>query len=590
MKQAGLIDSIRERVDIVELVREYVPALKKAGKTYKACCPFHSEKTPSFTVNQEKGLFYCFGCQEGGDIFDFLMKIEHLSFAEAGEKLAVRAGLEWKAVSSDPAERLRIDIKKALEFAAVFYRKNLLSPAGSAARKYLAERQVKPETAEKFMLGFSSSVPAELFSAARRAGIGEEVLVKAALAVNGTYGMRDSFRGRIMFPIVNHRGENIGFGGRAMGEAMPKYLNSAETVLFSKSKVLFGIHTAADAIRRKNLAVLLEGYMDVIVCQQEGIGYAVAPLGTAVTAEHARVLKRYTEQVVMLFDPDAAGIKASLRGALVLTECGLFVKVAILPEKLDPDEFILKYGRQKLEAVIDGAVDLIRFQAESVLSSSGRGAGALEKSHLASELAQTIARQPDDIIRTEWTRYASDRLGVEEAQMRERVQAARAHQPAPVFADRVKPRPMHADVIKAMPIEERDLLRYVLRYPQHCGLCAELAPEDFSDPRLHEYLTRLRELAAEHAPIAVVEEMAAAFPDERDWLVGASVAELPAELVPEREIKNCVARIRAAALRREFGANRKLLKDYARQGKDTAGIVRRQNELIKLMTAKNLKR
>ncbi len=363
----SVIEQIKDRLDIVEFIRQYVPNLKRAGKTYKACCPFHHEKTPSFTCSSEKGLFYCFGCQAGGDIFEFLMKMENLSFNEALEKLAERAGVEYKPQRAEfsAEEQRRSSARKALDFARSFYHKNLLSAAGTNARAYVKERNLTKETCVKFELGLAFNDATALARAAQAAGYSENDLKDAGLCLRTDFGMRDYFRNRLMFPIINHRGDTVGFGGRILGQGEPKYLNSPETVLFTKSHVLYGLNFAGPAIRKTDRAVLLEGYMDVIGCHQAGIDYTVAPLGTSLTEEHARLLKRYTENVILLFDPDEAGIKAALRGSVVLISHGLFVKIATLPDGLDPDEYVAKYGKESFEQILNNAEDFIAFQVGS---------------------------------------------------------------------------------------------------------------------------------------------------------------------------------------------------------------------------------
>ncbi len=322
--KTDIVEQIKDRVDIVELIRQYVPGLKRAGKTYKACCPFHKEKTPSFTCSSEKGLFYCFGCQEGGDVFAFLMKMENLSFKEAVERLADLAGIEYQPTQAlTGEEQRRASARKVLDFARQYYHKNFMSRAGEHARAYVKSRNLTKETCEHFELGLSPA-PGALIAAAEQTGYSKADLKDAGLCTQTEYGLREYFRNRLMFPIWNQRGDTVGFGGRILGEGEPKYLNSPETILFTKSHILYGLNFAGPAIRKAGRAVLLEGYMDVIGCHQAGVTYTVAPLGTSFTADHAKLLRRYTQNVIVLFDPDEAGLKAALRGAL--TKQKLFLK------------------------------------------------------------------------------------------------------------------------------------------------------------------------------------------------------------------------------------------------------------------------
>ena len=232
----SVTEQIKDKLDIVEFIRQYVPNLKRAGKTYKACCPFHKEKTPSFTCSSEKGLFYCFGCQAGGDIFDFLMRIENLSFNEALAKLANLAGVPYRPTRQLTGEEIRrANVRRLLEFAKSFYHKNLMAAGGEFARAYVKKRNLTKETCQHFELGFAKAEPTALAQAALAAGYREQDLKDAGLCIITGFGPRDYYRNRLMFPIINHRGDTIGFGGRILGEGEPKYLNSPETIVFTKS-------------------------------------------------------------------------------------------------------------------------------------------------------------------------------------------------------------------------------------------------------------------------------------------------------------------------------------------------------------------
>ena len=289
-----------------------------------------------------------------------------------------------------------------------------MSAAGSHARAYVKKRNLTKETCEQFELGLAFNEPGVLARAAKQAGYTEQDLKDAGLCAASTYGLRDYFRGRLMFPIINQRGDTVGFGGRILGEGEPKYLNSPETALFTKSHVLYGLNFAGPAIRKAGVAVLLEGYMDVIGCHQAGVAYTVAPLGTSLTEDHARLLKRYTDNVIVLFDPDAAGIKAALRGALILIERGLFVKVASLPDGLDPDEYIARDGKDAFENILKNAQDLIAFHTKLQLEQSPQPLSAQDKTRIVSELADTILKQPDEIVQREWAKYVAEHVGVDE--------------------------------------------------------------------------------------------------------------------------------------------------------------------------------
>lgn len=536
------IEQIKDKLDIVEFIRQYVPNLKRAGKTFKACCPFHKEKTPSFTCSSEKGLFYCFGCQEGGDIFEFLMKIENLSFNEALEKLADLAGVEYKPTRPlTGEEQLRASARKALDFAKTYYHKNLFSAAGTGARNYIKQRHLTKETCLKFELGLAPAENAALARAAKAAGYTENELKQAGLCLQTDYGLRDYLRNRLVFPIINQRGDTVGFGGRILGEGEPKYLNSPETVLFTKSHVLYGLNFAGPAIRKAGRAVLLEGYMDVIGCHQAGIEYAVAPLGTSLTEEHARLLKRYTENVIVLFDPDEAGIKAALRGALILIGKGLFVKVASLPDGLDPDEYVTQYGKEAFEQILAQAEDLISFHTRLELGKYPHPLGAQDKTHLITALAQTIAQQPDAIVQREWVKYVAEHVGVEEPLV-----LARIKQPAAATAlNRRNIAPAPVALSAPASDAEEDLLSWLLRAPQCMSVCEELTSGDFSSPAAWHLFEALRQAIQEgHHGTALHERALALAPALEKEIIKLAMVQPPQDFQPQRDIATCAAKLK----------------------------------------------
>lgn len=575
--QENLAEKIKQRIDLVEFVRQYVPHLKKAGKTWKACCPFHKEKTPSFTVSSEKGLYYCFGCQEGGDIFDFLMKMENLSFNEAVRKLADIAGVEYRPQGGfSAAEQQRINARKTLDWAKGFYHKNLMSAGGEFARNYVKGRGLTKETVQKFELGFAKNDAVGLCKAAQANGYTAQQLKDVGLCVQTAYGARDYFRGRLMFPIINQRGETVGFGGRILADGEPKYLNSPETLLFSKSHVLFGLNFAGPAIRKAGRAVLLEGYMDVIACHQAGFENTVAPLGTSLTAEHAKLLKRYTDNAVVLFDPDAAGIKAALRGALVLIEQGLFVKVASLSDGLDPDEYIAKYGKEKFEEVLDRAQDLIAFHTRLQLDLYPRPLDPQAKTAVVSELTETLLKQPDPIVRREWAKYVAEQTGVDEELVLERLRSR--EQAAARFQQRFNASraPSAAPQAEHFNAAEENLVGWLLRFPQYARGCEELAPQ-FDSRALGELLQALCRAAAENpAPEGFADRVSALAPAQHKLAVRLCMQELPRDFQPQRDIASCKKAVEREALQRQLAAVRQQIK--------TAGAGQVPAQLLQQMT------
>jgi DNA primase len=364
------VDQVRNAVDIVTVIGQYV-RLKRAGSTanYKGLCPFHSEKTPSFTVNNDKAVYYCFGCQAGGDMFRFVMQIEGLSFFEALRQVAERNGIPVPRRSdySDPEAKLRAALLEMHDLAAGLFQSNLQSPAGSEARGYLAKRGLAEAQWKEFGLGLSDGGGQQLTRRLQERGFAPEILEQSGLSMkrqDGS-GFFDRFRGRLMFPIHNESGKIIGFGGRALRAGdEPKYLNSPETALYKKSSVLYNLHRAKEGIRKKDRSILVEGYMDVIGVWGAGVREVVASCGTALTSGQVRSLKRHSERIVVNFDPDAAGANAAEKSIHLLLDEGIHVRVLELDGDLDPDEYIRQHGAPRYEAKLAAAVPYFHWLAD----------------------------------------------------------------------------------------------------------------------------------------------------------------------------------------------------------------------------------
>jgi DNA primase len=358
-----VVEEVRERADIVEVIGEYVP-LKRAGKEFKALCPFHQEKTPSFCVVPAKGFYKCFGCGEAGDVFSFLMKFAGLSFNEAVEKLAAREGVEIPRTESRPEDDALRPYREAVAFAADFYQRQLRDErTGQIARDYLERRGIGVESAERFLLGYAPADWRALRDAAHPHGFDDEVLERAGLIkrsekVDEPY---DRLRDRLIFPTTDVRGRVIAFGGRVLSADArgPKYLNSPETPLYQKGHELYGLAWAKTAIRRESVALVVEGYMDYVSLAARGIENVVATLGTAMTPEQARLLTRYAGQLLILYDSDTAGLRATFRSGDEILRAGGHPMVVTLPPGQDPDSVISQGGREALQPFLDDAVDLL---------------------------------------------------------------------------------------------------------------------------------------------------------------------------------------------------------------------------------------
>ncbi len=367
------IERVRRESDILAVVSDYV-SLKKNGKYYWGCCPFHSEKTPSFSVTPEKGIFYCFGCHAGGNVFNFLMKADQISFFEAAKKLAEKFHIPLPQKDKTPQELAREKERARMwavnENAGKFFYACLAKTGyGAKARAYLRGRGVSEKTIETFQIGFAPNAWDKLTTAFKKRDFSDELLLKAGLALEGkSGGIYDRFRNRVMFPIADERGRIVGFGGRVMDDSQPKYLNSSETIVFNKRNTLFALHLAYRQIRSKDCVIIVEGYMDAITAHAYGVTNVVASLGTAFTQMQCRKLLRYTRRFVFSYDSDAAGQSATLRALEIARKAGAQVKVLEIPDGKDPDEFIRKYGGDAFEKLADAAVLLVDYQVKMALT------------------------------------------------------------------------------------------------------------------------------------------------------------------------------------------------------------------------------
>jgi DNA primase len=452
------IAEIRNRASIVEVISDHV-TLKKAGRNHMGLCPFHAEKTPSFTVSEDKGIYHCFGCQTGGSVFHFLMQYDHLTFPEAIERVAKRYGIvversDRSGVARADGERERL--YRVNELAAANYQKILFHhPEGAKALEYLKARGVDEATARKFMLGYAPQGGSGLFQVMRQ----EKVPVDDALRL-GLIGQRgpqkfyEKLFTRVVFPIVNPAGKIVAFGGRVLDQGLPKYLNSSETPLFHKGSTLYGLYQAKDGIRKVDRAVVVEGYLDVIALSQHEVSYAVATLGTALTAEHVGVLSRYTRNIIALFDGDDAGQKAAARSFEIFVEAGLFGRAAFLPKGDDPDSYVRRHGRASMEAVLDRAVPLADYFFSWLERRYGK---TLEgKSQIAAEVSRVLAKMNKAFEADLLVRRAVDMLGIREELLRR--PAASVQLPRTVTRT-----PMTTTVDQRDDVAERSLLGLMLR-------------------------------------------------------------------------------------------------------------------------------
>lgn len=454
------IEEIKSRVDIVELASEYV-TLKKAGRNYLGLCPFHQEKTPSFTVNREKQIFYCFGCGEGGNVITLLMKIANKSFPEAIKHLAEKTGVilpvrtfgrEGHEKDSLHDEIVNLNLRAAQQFS-----RNLTSPAGKIARDYLLKRAVADETIKQFRLGYVPDTWRSLTDYIEGSGLSLKLAEQAGLVIAGKeWGFYDRFRGRLIFPIENVFGEIVAFGGRILGEGDPKYLNSPESPVYIKGKNLYGLQKAKEAIRQSGFCLIVEGYFDAISLWNAGVHNVVATLGTALTRDHLELLRRYTQDVVALFDPDTAGRKALDRSLELFLGANMRARALILPEGCDPDDYVKKYGKDKIEELIAIAPSISDYYIDNVLGDSKTFEESRDLVKTAMEFVNKIS---DEIEKNLFIKRIAEKLGIDQALLKREVHRKEVH---------IKPKSVspNQDVKIIMNPLEINLIRLLLEYPQ----------------------------------------------------------------------------------------------------------------------------
>jgi DNA primase len=549
-----ILDEIRSRVDMIELVGQSVN-LKRAGENWKGLCPFHTEKTPSFTVNPKRGIFHCFGCGVGGDAFGFLMRQDRLGFPEAVRTLAQRAGVELPTQRTPESDGKLEGLRRVMALAAQFYTDALWAKEGAKAQAYIEGRGVDLEVARRFGLGYAPDGWNALLNHMAKEGVTDAELVSAGLVLprQNSPGFYDRFRGRLLFPIRDLQARVVAFGGRAMGAEEPKYLNSPETPLYVKGQMLYALDVAREGMRQKNRAVVVEGYLDCLMAHQHGFTETVAALGTAFTSAQLGLLRRYAEEVVSVFDADAAGQKATGRLEEMLTDvmdlrnlgwsvsrtgsfekAGYFpIRVAVLPEGHDPDSFLRAEGAQALQSRLDAARSILDFVLEQTLGeedlTTQRG-----RSTAHARVALILSRVPNAEEATALAREAARKLGVDATQLwieAQQLQGARARKSGQNRQTGTTAAPDgptgSAQAWPAPSFSERDLLLMLLHTEEaRTGLLPYLEEVQIVHPGLRAVLGALRRAPEGVAPEGLMADLpgeaersllAALLVEQREW-------------------------------------------------------------------------
>ena len=476
-----IVEEVRSRNDIVDVISGYVK-LQRKGSSYFGLCPFHNEKSPSFSVSPGKQMYYCFGCGAGGNVFTFVMEYENYTFPEALKLLAERAGITLPEQEYTGEERRQQDLKSAVreinKTAARYFCYVLRTQQGEKAMQYLKNRNLSDETIKRFGIGYAGPYSDALYRYLKKQGISDQLLKESGLMqVNEKQGMYDKFWNRVMFPIMDVNNKVIGFGGRVMGDGKPKYLNSPETVIFDKSRNLYGLNYAR--VSKKRYLLVCEGYMDVISMHQAGFTNAVASLGTALTSQHASLLKRYTDEVILTYDSDEAGIRAALRAIPLLKTAGISTRVLHMDPYKDPDEFIKALGQEAFQERIDAAENSFLFEL-SILQKSYDMKDPDSKTKFFQAVASRIAEFELELERENYIEAVAGRFQISFEGMRKMVLNV-LMQGVPVRKAPVRPQ-RRQEKEDGIRVSQRLILTWLTEYPKLFSMISNyVRPEDFSD-------------------------------------------------------------------------------------------------------------
>ena len=581
-------EQVREAVDMVEIISSYVP-LKKRGQNYWGCCPFHGEKTPSFSVNPGKNMFYCFGCHEGGDIFKFIMKIENCGFMDALKLLAARYGIpvpeKQKTSAEIKREKQRESIADANSLAARFFQACLLKTAyGKPALAYLAGRGITADIIERFSIGYALNNFSALLISLGKRGCTASLLEAAGLVAKGRNGYYDKFRNRVMIPIKDPRGRIVGFGGRVLDNSTPKYLNTSETQWFNKRRLLFGLDIAAKSIRQSRQAIIVEGYMDAISLHAAGIDNVVASMGTAFAEEQAKLLKRLADEVIFCYDSDNAGRNASVRAVSIARRAGLKVRIAGVPEGKDPDEFVRHRGKEAFAEVIKNAENGIDFQIDETLQQNNIAtlAGKVEA---VSNILPFLLECKSEIEAAEHIKRLAQRLTIDEGLIGEEYR--KSLRSGGVKREVQMPVSVPGENVGVGQQAEELLLGILLEQPHLCADCDEVIKlTGFTNKALEQLYAKLVQLDDDVS----IDKLN----DNLDDAAQSALARILAHTLPEggseqleQLLKDCLRQMQRAYLEKEYEKHCLLAEEYERLAderfiKELMESQRIKNEIKKL--------
>ncbi|MFH0912879.1 MAG: DNA primase [Candidatus Omnitrophota bacterium] len=573
----NILEDILSRVNIVEVISGFIP-LKRAGRNFRALCPFHQEKTPSFMISPDRQIYHCFGCGTGGNAFNFLMQYERLEFPEAVEALAKKVGVNLPQTPKDDGKTINLatQLYKINEFTALFYESNLNSPAGSLAKSYLLKRGINEAAIKLFKLGFALDKWDGLINHLRSKNISLSLLEKAGLILSkDSGGYYDRFRNRIIFPIFDIKSRILAFGARMLptqaNSEGAKYVNSPETPIYTKGRNLYGLNLAKDAIRENDYVAVVEGYLDFILPYQSGLQNIVASQGTALTLEQARLIKRYTHNVVMIYDADNAGEMATIRTLDIFIEEGIHVKVASLPQDFDPDLFVRKNGIDSFKEKIKQAESLFDYKLR-ILKSRYSIKDIHAKASVCAEMLPTINKFKNVILKTEYIKRLAQELDIAEDALLQELKKIKEDRPYPDLS-------VEGSKRKAVDINPTEKLLIKLMLEEEAlisNIRERLDPADFQDERTHRIVKLMFELIDQGKniePSKLINHLA----DENMTQIISESTLLPEVSSEHKEniVNDCVQRIKSERL--------KLKKQRLHEQIKTAQGSRDEQQLNRLM-------
>jgi len=610
------IEEIRSAIDIVDVISQHV-RLKKRGKSFTGLCPFHQEKTPSFTVSSEKQVYHCFGCGRGGNVFTFVMEFEKVSFTEAVRALAEKTGIVISFVESDQEHQNEIEsLYNVCRFAGLTFHNNLTkSDEGRMALEYFHERGFTDETIRTFGLGYAMNSWDGFVNRAKEEGLKREDLLKAGLLRTREDGTDyDYFRGRAMFPIFITTGRVVGFGARKLREDDPlgKYINSPETPIYNKSRILFGLFHSKEAVRSEDNALMVEGYADLISLYQAGIQNVVASSGTALTEEQVQLIARYTKKLTLVYDADSAGSNATLRGMDIALAQDLDISIVELPEGEDPDSFVRKSGGKEFRKLLDQSLSFIDFKAKQFLR-AGAFATPEGKTQAVRSIVQSIAKMRDELKRNFYIKEVAAKYDVYESILyRELERWAPGRGPGSgMSSSRPSAAPMDgsgadasrpattAQGPKSIPVVERDILKLLLEnQEQMMGFVfSHMSTSELTHPQIRTLVEFLLTRFDERGPGQVTEIVGeiedpllknlvtdivmSRYEVSKRWDLGSSETDPD----PMRIARDVLVALRKRTLQQQIEENQKLLKEAGPRGEDPQAYVQRHLDLIKQLIA-----